>query len=239
MPVMTALCHAIPIGKDTNLVLALFLGGFGGSITHCTLMCGPFVLAQISTFITTSHEPRRLDLRKLLISYHLGRMTTYIALGMLVSLLTVNILQFPALAIIPPLLLVLAGVLFLASAFSFLLPQLAIAFCAAPSWMMTRVGMLFPRHSLLKGYALGIMLGFLPCGLVYAALLAVASTKDPIHAAIGMAAFALGTAPALMAIGHGGYTLLPKRKTWVKAMSAALMIFNGMTLFTLAGKGLI
>ncbi len=45
------------------------------------------------------------------------------------------------------------------------------------------------------GYLLGILLGFLPCGLLYGALIVAAATARPVTAALAMLAFALGTFP--------------------------------------------
>ena len=42
----------------------------------------------------------------------------------------------------------------------------------------------------------GMLLGFLPCGLLYAALL-IAGSAEPLTAGTGMLLFGLGTVPAL------------------------------------------
>jgi len=236
---MYPLCHVALAHSESSLILTLFLGGLVGSISHCVGMCGPFVLAQVSGRGLTDSTSTAMWMQRLLLPYHLGRTTTYTLLGIVVSLLTMQTLQFPALAFIPRVLLVLAGIAFLASAFSDALPQFSLSLCGAPSWLMARVSSILPSHALFSGYILGVLLGFLPCGLVYAALLAVASTGDPFKATIGMIFFALGTMPALMAISLGGHALLPKRQIWVKVFSMALMAFNGITLFILAGKGLV
>jgi sulfite exporter TauE/SafE len=56
------------------------------------------------------------------------------------------------------------------------------------------------------GYALGVVLGLLPCGVVYAALMVAASTGHALTAALGMLAFALGTMPGLGVVGWIGQT---------------------------------
>jgi sulfite exporter TauE/SafE len=48
---------------------------------------------------------------------------------------------------------------------------------------------------------LGLLLGLLPCGLVYGALAVAAATGSALSGALAMLAFAAGTAPALMSIG--------------------------------------
>jgi hypothetical protein len=60
---------------------------------------------------------------------------------------------------------------------------------------------LVPVDSLPKALALGLLWGWLPCGLVYAALAAAVTTGSPLGGAATMAAFGLGTLPMLMAMG--------------------------------------
>src|SRR5262245_38327356 len=67
-----------------GLPLALFLAGLVGSLTHCTLMCGPFVLAQVAGRLEAGAAAGGELVRlagAALVPYHLGRMTTYSVLG--------------------------------------------------------------------------------------------------------------------------------------------------------------
>ena len=50
-------------------------------------------------------------------------------------------------------------------------------------------------------FGLGLTLGFLPCGLIYAALLKAMDPAAPLAGALTMLAFGLGTAVALLAMG--------------------------------------
>jgi sulfite exporter TauE/SafE len=53
-------------------------------------------------------------------------------------------------------------------------------------------GPLSVSHTALARYGLGVVLGFLPCGLLYAALAAAAGTGSVVSGGIAMACFALG-----------------------------------------------
>jgi sulfite exporter TauE/SafE len=53
----------------------------------------------------------------------------------------------------------------------------------------------------LRALALGALWGFLPCAMVYGALLAAAATLTAVQGALFMLAFGLGTAPAVLTLG--------------------------------------
>ena len=57
-----------------------------------------------------------------------------------------------------------------------------------------------------RGLMIGLLLGFLPCGLLYAAIGAAVASSDPLIAAMGMAVFTLGTFPTLWVIAYLGAT---------------------------------
>lgn len=86
-----------------------------------------------------------------------------------------------------------------------------------------------------RGYVLGLMLGFLPCGLVYGALAAAAATGDAVAAAMGMAAFGLGTVPALVGVGLLGHLAgMRWRSLVVERVAPLLLVANALVLTGLA-----
>lgn len=237
-------CHEVfSSSQDHILAATLFVGALIGSISHCAGMCGPFVIAQVSGFSAPEGKNPEKWYRFLLIPYHIGRLTTYVLLGVAATAISAPLHNIPALNIVSPLLLVVAGVLFLASAFSQLLPRKYFNFkfnlCGTPHWIMQRVALVLPSNSVFGGYVLGVLLGFLPCGLVYAAVVTVVATGDVLESAVGMMAFAVGTMPMLMAIALGGRMLINKQYKWIKPASAIMMAFNSMVLFAMAGKGFV
>jgi sulfite exporter TauE/SafE len=60
---------------------------------------------------------------------------------------------------------------------------------------------LIPVHTLGSSFLFGMIWGWLPCGLVYSALALSATVGDVQRSALTMAAFGLGTLPAVMGVG--------------------------------------
>jgi sulfite exporter TauE/SafE len=57
-----------------------------------------------------------------------------------------------------------------------------------------------PARTPARAFGLGLVFGWVPCGMVYVALIAALTTADPLHGGLVMAAFGLGTLPNLLAI---------------------------------------
>ena len=231
-------CQTV-IADHGGLLFTLFLAGLMGSVTHCVGMCGPFVMAQTATLNLT--DGRLAKLKGLaLIPYHLGRMTTYMALGVLAASLSGLVFNVPLQRGIAIMLLSVAGLLFLFSAIPVLKRgvtpvswHLALARLGA---LLGRVAKPFfiqptPAHR----YLLGLTLGFLPCGLLIAALMAVAATAQPLSAAFGMAAFCVGTMPALFITGAGGRFVMHRLPFEIGTLARGVMVFNSLSLFAIAG----
>ena len=77
-------CHAA-VETHGGLFTSLFLAGLLGSMTHCVGMCGPFVVGQVVSRLEARPAAEMREFHRLagaaLVPYHLGRATTYAALG--------------------------------------------------------------------------------------------------------------------------------------------------------------
>jgi sulfite exporter TauE/SafE len=188
-------------------------------------MCGPFVLAQVGA---------RAGLQRLagsaLLPYHLGRGTTYIALGTLLALPIGMLNRLDELRWIPAAMLVGAALLFILQA----LGGWNIAARRPPAFLHLARG-LFARPFGAHGYALGTVLGFLPCGLLYSAIGAAAASGDPL-AAFGMLGFVLGTAPMLVAIGLLGHGATTQWRTLARKAMPAIGAVNAVVLLAMAWR---
>ncbi len=218
---------------------SLFLAGVIGSATHCIGMCSPFVLAQVANRVDGSggamSEWRRLRAAALL-RYHFGRATSYAAMGAAAAAISHAFVGWSGFRWVAGLLLALGAILFLLMALN-RLPGLSLPISGRLMNGLTRlVQPLAADPRGVKGYLLGVALGFLPCGLVYAALAVAGGTGDPILGALGMAAFAAGTAPILMVAGFAGATLAQRWRGMLRRLTAPLLALNAVLLMLFAAQ---
>jgi uncharacterized protein len=224
----TAWCGSA--GWSGGLLLGLFVAGSVGSTMHCVPMCGGFVLGQVADGMARLPAARLCEWRRVsrgaLLPYHLGRLTTYAGLGALAGTAT-GALPWLGLASAA---LLLGAVLFLAHVVR-VLPGLD----RAPAGWTGAIARLARRTS--GGYPLGLVLGFLPCGLLYAALASSAAGGNPLLGALGMMAFGLGTMPALVAVGIAGQAAGRRWQRGVATAAPAVMLLNAALLAVLALRG--
>ena len=80
------------------------------------------------------------------------------------------------------------------------------------------------------GFAIGLLLGFLPCGLLYAAIGAAIAPADPVAAAMGMGLFTLGTFPMLWLIAYLGGTAQRRWSGLARRAMPFVAAFNAIVL---------
>lgn len=234
---LAALCGASGTLGLFALAAALFSVGLAGSFAHCAPMCGPFVLMQLA-------EPAGgFTLRRFaagaLPGYQFGRLTTYVALGALLGGLGGSLDALGRFHGLIAVLLLLAAFSFLLQAMKLVLPGQAVGiFPALAGWLARPLARLLGarRRIALGGYPLGLVLGLLPCGFLYAALLAAAATGTAMAGAVAMAAFALGTAPALACVGFLGGGAAARWRSVASRLAAPVFLVNAVLLAGLAAR---
>lgn len=225
---------ATHITTGESMVVALFMAGIVGSFTHCIGMCGPFVLSQ-------SRECQKLS-QHLLLPYHMGRITTYICMGIILASLTnIAFIYAPIRAYVTAPILMVAGLVFLVMAF----PQLRALFpwvtAIRPPRFMQKIAAFLSQRltvkpfqpSIVQRYVLGVSLGFLPCGLVMSALLVAAMAPRVIDAGVAMAAFGLGTLPGLFFVAVAGKKLQVVFPRFTRIITKTMMIWSACILFAI------
>jgi len=242
-----AICRASAIDNSATL-FALFLAGLAGGGSHCIGMCGPIVLSQVTSRLEEIPAASMSEFSRLrgaaLIPYHLGRVTTYACLGALTAFLSGGIIQASGFKFLAAGLLLFAGLFFLGYAARTL--GIAIPGFGSSSKLGPLAGSLsdlarplFNRPLGWRGYVLGVVLGFIPCGLLYGALAAASSTADSLAGFLAMAVFALGTVPALLIVGFGGHLAIGRWRGSMIWVAPILLIVNGGFLMVMALKMII
>ena len=230
--------------------VVLLVTGLAGSL-HCIGMCGPILIGFSQVFertrVTVAGQAVDADTRPGpgargraaalvwdFVGYHVGRIWTYALLGFAAGWSGEAIRHGSALAgwhrvagIALGIVVVISGVL-LAGVNSRLRLDALLNGCALErwrSWGWFRA--LLHGQGLTPRLLLGVVMGFLPCGLVYAMLAMVAILPTPWHAALGMIVFGIGTLPSLtvaLTVGH----LVPARwRAHGTRLAAVMLIVTG------------
>jgi hypothetical protein len=216
-----------------TLYLLYFSTGFTIGFGHCIGMCGPIVVS-----FSLNLKEKSILVPQLL--YHLGRIITYAILGGIVAAVGSLTIITANIDTIQKGVMMFTGTLIM-------LMGLAMA-----GWVP--LGKIFGDHSSLggvisKGFGrllkvqstlvylpLGLLLGLLPCGPVYTALLGAArsgmdavSTHQSVLAGMGlMAAFGFGTVPALFLVAKLADLGWIKSRAIIYKIGAVLMIIVGL-----------
>jgi sulfite exporter TauE/SafE len=87
-----------------------------------------------------------------------------------------------------------------------------------------------------RAYALGLLLGLLPCGLSYSIFVGAAATGSPLEGALLALAFGVGTAPALVVLGGATAWLSARVRGVLYRLGGAAVVLLGLR-FVLRGLG--
>jgi len=187
------------VSEFLPLLATAFGAGLLGS-AHCLGMCAG-ISGLFAVGATVASIKTQLPLA---IAYNVGRVLSYAILGVAVAAL-----GGAAVGMIPG----LAGPVRLAGGLLIIIIGLQVAFnwrllaplekVGAVIWnrLVPHAKGLIPATSIASAAGLGLIWGWLPCGLVYGALLLAVTTADPVGGGLVMIAFGLGTMPAMIATG--------------------------------------
>ncbi len=212
--------------SEFSLVLAF---GFVSSL-HCVQMCGPIVLTYSVAANTGSARRSLLGLH---LAYNFGRTLTYMLLGAIAGLAGGTMSFFGHLAGIENVAAVVAGIAMVLAGLALLgLTTIGKGWrgLALPSRLLRPAGKLMSSRSVQSKFTLGLLMGFLPCGLVYAALMKAVGAATPVAGALTLLAFGLGTSVALIAVGLGSSAATQKLARWGTTVSAVTVLVMGALL---------
>jgi sulfite exporter TauE/SafE len=182
-----------------------FVAGLAGS-AHCLGMCGGIVTAL--ALAGSQQTPQRRFMGQM--AYHGGRVITYALMGLVVGALAQSALLS---AMKPYFLWIFAGanvlviLIGLATACGLRSVGLSALDGAAWGFMGSFLRNAVQRASLYAMLTAGLVMGLIPCGMVYGVLLPAATSGSWAKGGAMMLAFGLGTLPALMIYGQLAATL--------------------------------
>ncbi len=197
------------------LAFAILSSSFFGS-WHCAGMCGP-----IATLMST---------RKSLLSYHFGRLISYVGLGALAGSAGQFFLNSDFVALRWISAIFLAAVL-LASGLNMLAPQFFSNFLmshALSNKIMSLIRRLQAFHVGHSGFVVGLLTALLPCGWLYTYVTAAVATKSPVSGAFTLFLFWLGGLPALSAVPMMVRGAISSAGLKQKRIAGAVLILAGL-----------
>lgn len=197
-------------------LLAGLVFGLVGS-GHCALMCGPLAVLPAASYSR--------------VGYHGGRLLTYLMLGLLAG----SVGAGASMLGVSRVLSVVSGVLLIGLAVDRWRnrPHARPPLLGLTS-LMARLARERTRHRTAASWLFGGLNGLLPCGLVYAAVVAAAGFGTVSDALVFLGAFGAGTVPLLAATGRAGPALAVRLRlntrlagTIALAIVGSLLIVRG------------
>jgi sulfite exporter TauE/SafE len=211
------------------MALTGLLSGFG----HCVGMCGPLVATY-----TLQNGGDRLDAAGTAVRRHLpahllynaGRLTTYTTMGALMGLAGSFVQVAASLSGLQRTVHLVAGVamILLGLHMAGWLPRWPKAGSQQGLGLYQRLVHRLVNASRKRGhFGLGLVLGLMPCGVLYTAEIAAAATASPARGAALMLAFGLGTVPALLSVGLMSSWLGPQLRGGLYRLASVSVILAG------------
>ncbi len=215
---------------DITFFTLFLLGFFGG--THCVGMCGGLSSAFALQL------PPHLNRLGLIVLLNLGRISSYVLIGLIVGLvgqigISLDDTRW------------LQNGLYIAANILLLLLGLYLAGLSTAATQIERIGRpiwkrlnpilnrLLPIKSVPACFGVGMLWGWLPCGLVYSASLYALGSGNAVQGGLYMLAFALGTLPNLLAMGIFAAQLKTLLQRRAIRLCAGLLV-AGWAIFRLA-----
>ncbi len=229
---------------EATFIAAVIVGLLGG--VHCIGMCGGIVGAlSFGLPESVRAEPRRVF--PFVAAYNAGRVLSYTAAGAIMGAAGRALAQAPlAAAHTPQLVLQLLAGLFMC----------ALGLYLAGWWSGLRLleqggavlwrrveplgRRLFPVRRVRHALLLGLLWGWLPCGLVYSALTWSLAAGSAGRGALLMLGFGLGTLPLLMLMGLSAARLAAfVRQPLVRRIAGAAVALYGVYTVFLAVRAML
>jgi len=211
------------------MLLSAIIFGLLGSF-HCLGMCGPIA------FMLPVDREKPIKRFLQILSYHLGRIFTYAIIGILFGILGKGFYLFgfqQQLSIIAGLTMILIVVFPKITKHNWLSKKMSFVILKVKS----ALGKELQKKKNDTFFVLGFLNGFLPCGLVYMAVLGALATPTITQASFYMILFGIGTIPLMTAFVYLGNFTKGNFRSYIQKAIPILVVCIGV-LFVLRGLGL-
>ena len=210
---------------EAGYVLAFttgLLGGFG----HCIGMCGPLV-ASYTLYAGQAAKAHPVYIPHLL--YNAGRITSYAAIGSFMGLSGAFLNIAGRLAGLQNIVAIVAGILMVLMGLGMSGVMKGIRSFERHNSIILKAGkVVLESGSPLRYYPLGLLLGFLPCGLSASVFLGAAGTGGLLQGMFFAFCFGMGTLPALFSFGmvmtHISHTI----RGWIYRVGGIFVMGTGI-----------
>ncbi|OQW90376.1 MAG: hypothetical protein BWK78_07190 [Thiotrichaceae bacterium IS1] len=221
--------HSLLSITEQVTLLSAFFTGILGSV-HCVGMCGG-IAGALTLSLPNPVRQSHSQFWKYLLSYHLGRLSSYIAAGIMVGFLGTHLTTLFRPDIANKISLWLTGGLMIALGLHLgqWWPALVgLERLGQQLWKRVEpLGRRFlPVKTLRQAYGVGFLWGGLPCGLSYSVLVLPFTAASAWQGGLLMLVFGLGTLPMLLTVGTTTrWFTLYVRKLEVQRVVGTLLIF--------------
>ncbi len=217
----------------TGLIAAIFLASVLGGL-HCAGMCGAFMAFAV----TPGEQP--VSRAAAQGAYHLGRLVTYVMLGSIAGAVGSAVdlgasgagLQRGAAALAGTMMVVFGGAAVL-RVMGVRLPRVGVP-AAMQRLALAGHRAAFELPPLVRAGATGLLTTLLPCGWLYAFVIAAAGTASAGWGAAAMVVFWLGTLPWMIAVGAGIQGVAGPLKRHLPLVTSVAVVVMGV--WTVAGR---
>ncbi len=221
---------------ETGYIAVFLVGLLGGA--HCAAMCGGIVGAVTAQMPVARVGRPPQSVWPLQLAYNVGRIASYVVAGAAMGAIGSVGLLFNNLLPVQLTLYVIANLMLVALGLYLTGITQALAFSERLGQRLWRkiqplTKRLLPAQSVAKALPLGMLWGWLPCGMVYSVLTTALVAGSAWRGAALMLAFGLGTLPNLLFAGLLLRRLRDVTRTRMVRLISGLLVL-GFGLFGLA-----
>ena len=198
---------------------------------HCIGMCGPIAL------MLPLDRNNKIKMVTQIITYHFGRLFAYASIGFIFGMLGKGFL----LAGFQQKTSIILGIVII---FIVVIPEKVLAnfnfskpIFKVISNVKSALGSQFKNRSYQSLFTIGLLNGFLPCGMVYVALFGAVAMQSPTLGILYMILFGLGTIPLMSSVVYLKNAVTISIKNKIQKAIPYVAVFIGI-LFILRGLGL-